>query len=65
MLFDNFLKYAPKVVNVELPAMNAHRKMVPPIREEFFKNSDFTKIIPKKAAVMMLFYPKERIAIYL
>lgn len=60
MLFDNFLKYAPKVVNVELPAMNAHRKMVPPIREEFFKNSDFTKIIPKKAAVMMLFYPKER-----
>lgn len=59
MRFDEFLKYAPKVVNVELPAMNAHRKMVPPNREELLKNTDFTKIKPKKAAVMMLFYPKE------
>ena len=59
MRFDEFLKYAPKVLNVELPAMNAHRKMVPPNREELLKNTDFTKIKPKKAAVMMLFYPKE------
>jgi 8-oxo-dGTP pyrophosphatase MutT (NUDIX family) len=60
MHFDEFLKYAPKVLNVELPAMNAHRKMVPPIREELLKNTDFTKVVPKKAAVMMLFYPKEQ-----
>ena len=59
MRFDEFLKYAPKVLNVELPAMNAHRKMVPPNREELLKNTDFTKIKPKKAAVMLLFYPKE------
>lgn len=59
MRFDEFLKYAPKVLNVELPAMNAHRKMVPPNREELLKNTDFTKLKPKKAAVMMLFYPKE------
>jgi 8-oxo-dGTP pyrophosphatase MutT (NUDIX family) len=59
MHFDEFLKYAPKVLNVELPAMNAHRKMVPPNREELLKNTDFTKVVPKKAAVMMLFYPKE------
>lgn len=59
MRFDEFLKYAPKVLNVELPAMNAHRKMVPPNREELLKNIDFTKLKPKKAAVMMLFYPKE------
>jgi len=58
MHFDQFLKYAPKVLNVELPAMNAHRKMAPPNREELLKNTDFTKVIPKKAAVMMLFYPK-------
>jgi 8-oxo-dGTP pyrophosphatase MutT (NUDIX family) len=58
MHFDEFLKYAPKVLNVELPAMNAHRKMAPPNREELLKNTDFTKVVPKKAAVMMLFYPK-------
>lgn len=58
MHFDEFLKYAPKVLNVELPAMIAHKKMVPPNREELLKNTDFKKITPKKAAVMMLFYPK-------
>ncbi|WP_293891107.1 CoA pyrophosphatase [Flavobacterium sp.] len=59
MRFDEFLKYAPKVLNVELPAMNAHKKMVPPNREELLKNIDFSKVNPKKAAVMMLFYPKK------
>ena len=58
MHFDDFLKQAPKVLNVELPAANAHRKMVPPNREELMKNMDFTKITPQKAAVLMLFYPK-------
>ena len=58
MQFNEFLKYAPKILNVELPAMDAHRKMVPPNREELLRNTDFTKITPKKAAVMMLFYPK-------
>ncbi len=59
MHFDEFLKYAPKVLNIELPAMNAHAKMVPPNRAELLKKTDFAKITPKKAAVMMLFYPKE------
>lgn len=59
MRFDEFIKYAPKVLNVELPATNAHVKMVPPNREELLKNIDFTKITPKNAAVMMLFYPKK------
>src|SRR5215216_399987 len=58
MHFDEFLKYAPKLLNVELPATQAHAKMVPPNREELLRNTDFTKITPKKAAVMMLFYPK-------
>jgi 8-oxo-dGTP pyrophosphatase MutT (NUDIX family) len=58
MHFDEFLKYAPKILNVELPATNAHSKMVPPNRAELLKNIDFTIVSPKKAAVMMLFYPK-------
>lgn len=58
MHFDEFLKQAPKILNVELPATLAHAKMVPPNREELIRNTDFSKIIPKKAAVMMLFYPK-------
>ena len=58
MLFDEFLKYTPKILNVDLPATHAHLKMVPPKREELMRNTDFTQIKPKKAAVMMLFYPK-------
>ena len=58
MHFDAFLKYTPKILNVDLSATHAHLKMVPPNREELLRNTDFTKITPKKAAVMMLFYPK-------
>lgn len=58
MHFEEFLKYTPKIVNVDLLATKAHLKMVPPNREELIRNTDFTKIKPKKAAVMMLFYPK-------
>lgn len=58
MHFDTFINYMPKILNVELPATHAHLKMVPPNREELIKNTDFTKITPKKAAVLMLFYPK-------
>ncbi len=59
MHFDDFLKYAPKILNVELPAALAHAKMVPPNREDLLKNMDLGQITPKKAAVMMLFYPKK------
>lgn len=59
MHFNEFLKYPPKILNAELPASHAHAKMVPSIREELLKKTDFTKLTPKKAAVMMLFYPKE------
>ena len=59
MQFDAFLKYKPKILNVDLPATHAHLKMVPPNREELLRNTDFTTINPKKAAVLMLFYPKK------
>ena len=58
MHFNDFLLQAPKVLNVELPAAYAHRKMVPHNREELIKNTNFSIITPKKAAVLMLFYPK-------
>jgi 8-oxo-dGTP pyrophosphatase MutT (NUDIX family) len=60
MNFQDFLKYVPKLVGVNLPATEAHFKMVPSNRIETLKNLNFDTINPKKtAAVMMLFYPKK------
>jgi 8-oxo-dGTP pyrophosphatase MutT (NUDIX family) len=58
MHFDEFLHYAPKIQIVELPATTAHAKMAPSNRLDLLKATDFSKINPRKAAVMMLFYPK-------
>jgi 8-oxo-dGTP pyrophosphatase MutT (NUDIX family) len=58
MHFDEFLKYTPKIQNVELPAIQAHAKMAPSNRMELLKNIDFTNLNPKQAAVLMLCYPK-------
>jgi 8-oxo-dGTP pyrophosphatase MutT (NUDIX family) len=59
MHFEEFLKYTPKILNVALPATHAHAKMAPSNRLELLKNIDFDKMNPRKAAVMMLFYPKQ------
>jgi 8-oxo-dGTP pyrophosphatase MutT (NUDIX family) len=59
MHFEEFLKYTPKILNVELPATNAHSKMAPSNRLELLKKSDTYMHNAKKAAVMMLFYPKK------
>ncbi len=59
MHFEEFLKYTPKIQNVALPATHAHAKMAPSNRLELLKNIDFDKMSPRKAAVMMLFYPKQ------
>lgn len=59
MNFQDFLKYVPKLVDVNLPAREAHFKMAPLERIESLKNLNFDNINPKKAAVMMLFYPKK------
>ena len=58
MEFSDFLKYIPKIAKESLPATEAHAKMVPPERIEFLQKQNTKDIIPKKAAVMMLFYPK-------
>ena len=58
MDFSDFLKYVPKIKQEKLLAEQAHLKMVPVERVlevEKFKNGSNN---PKKAAVMMLIYPK-------
>lgn len=58
MDFQEFLKYVPKLMEVALPASEAHFKMAPLERIESMKNLNLEIKKPKKAAVMMLFYPK-------
>ncbi len=59
MDFFDFLRYVPKIAKETLPATFSHAKMIPPERIEFLNNQDFSKANPKKAAVLMLFYPKK------
>jgi 8-oxo-dGTP pyrophosphatase MutT (NUDIX family) len=61
MEFFDFLKYVPKIAKETLPATFSHAKMIPPERIEFLNNQDFSNVNPKKAAVLMLFYPKKSI----
>jgi 8-oxo-dGTP pyrophosphatase MutT (NUDIX family) len=58
MQFDDFLQFTPKILNVELPATMAHEKMTPTIRVDLLKKINPDTINAKKAAVKMLFYPK-------
>lgn len=55
---DAFLKIIPNVLKEILPAEDAHYKMAPPERIHLMKDLNFDKLNPRKAAVMMLFYPK-------
>ncbi|RDI05580.1 NUDIX hydrolase [Flavobacterium sp. AG291] len=62
MLFTEFLKYIPKIVNQQLPALTAHAKMAPVSRlptldPDYYKDNN-----PRRSAVMMLFYPKDEMA---
>lgn len=59
MDFHNFLKYVPKIAKETLPAAHAHAKMAPIERLELLNNFSYDDLSPKRAAVMMLFYPKE------
>lgn len=61
MDFQYFLEYVPNLAEAELPAMEAHIKMVPFERIESLKNNAVENNSPRMAAVMMLFYPKNGI----
>ena len=58
MDFQDFLKYVPNFAQAKLPAFEAHIKMAPLERIDAFKNGIFDTKKSRKAAVMMLFYPK-------
>lgn len=60
MDFQYFLKFIPHLVQVELPAFVSHEKMMPLERKIFLAKMSFEEINAKKAAVMMLFYPKNK-----
>lgn len=58
MLFLDFIKYLPKIEKEKLLAADAHAKMAPLERISFLKEMNYADKNPRKAAVLMLFYPK-------
>ncbi len=58
MDFQDFMTHIPKIKQETLLGELAHQIMSPPERADLVKNLNFDTINPKKAAVMMLFYPK-------
>lgn len=60
MEFDLFLKNISKIQNVALLGEDAHKKMAPKERIALMKDFDALVANPKKAAVLMLLYPKNK-----
>ena len=58
MDFNVFSQYIPKILKVELPSIDAHIKMAPLDRITTLSDINYECKNPKKAAIMMLFYPK-------
>lgn len=58
MDFQDFLKYIPKIEKEKLLASDAHIKMAPLERISTLKEASYVDKNPRRAAVMMLFYPK-------
>ena len=58
MLFTDFIKYVPKIQKEKLLSSDAHAKMAPLERISFLKEMNYIDKNPKRAAVLMLFYPK-------
>ncbi|WP_313807159.1 CoA pyrophosphatase [Flavobacterium sp.] len=61
MEFQDFLKYVPKIEKEKLLSVEAHTKMAPLERISSLSNTDYLEKNPKKAAVMMLLYPKDNL----
>jgi 8-oxo-dGTP pyrophosphatase MutT (NUDIX family) len=59
MLFSDFINYIPKLLNEQLPAVDAHLKMAPVERKASLEPDYYLKNNPRNSAVMMLFYPKD------
>lgn len=61
MLFQDFIKYIPKIEKEKLLAADAHAKMAPLERISFLKEENYEHKNPREAAVLMLFYPKKEV----
>lgn len=59
MDFDLFLNNIPKIQKAALPALESHLKMAPMDRIKMMKLWDYSKLNPRKAGVLALFYPKK------
>ena len=62
MLFNDFIKFIPKIEKEKLLSTDAHIKMAPLERISYLKEENYKDKNPKKAAVLMLIYPKNEIA---
>lgn len=58
MDFQDFLKYLPKIEKEKLLSVEAHIKMAPLERISSLTSQEYLDKNPKKAAVMMLLYPR-------
>lgn len=61
MIFTEFLNYLPKIAKENLIGEAAHQKLAPPERMAFIKKNPTAILNARKAAVLMLFYPKNKI----
>jgi len=61
MEFQEFLKYIPKIEKETLPAIEAQLKMAPLERISSLRENSYDLNDLRKAAVMMLLYPKKSI----
>ncbi|OAZ04325.1 NUDIX hydrolase [Flavobacterium succinicans] len=59
MNFQDFQQYIPQLLEAPLPAFASHIKMAPKERIESLKSFGYADKNPRKAAVLMLLYPKE------
>ena len=62
MLFNDFIKYLPKIEKETLLSTDAHLKMAPLERISYLNEENYLDKNPRKAAVLMLFYPKNSVA---
>lgn len=62
MNFIEFTKYLPKILNQQLPSVEAHLKMAPLERKVSMDPSYYLSEDPRLSAVMMLLYPKNNTA---
>jgi len=61
MLFNDFIKYIPKIEKETLLSTDAHAKMAPLERISYLNEESYLDKNPNKAAVLMLFYPKNSV----